>query len=117
MADTIWEAIDIKPFVYSRKALLTSTTTIFGQSDEDMEPTPVKSKGKPAATQKRKAVSNVQMLAPATPKKKKTVVPPPASKPKKLRKQVVLSDIDPEDQIPLAVALTKKTLIPSAITT
>lgn len=58
MALTRWEAIDIKPFVYSRKALLTSTTTIFGSSDKDMEPTVAKPKAKPAG-QKRKATSVV----------------------------------------------------------
>lgn len=39
IVDTRWEAIVIKPFVYSRKALLTSTITIYGPGDEDMKPT------------------------------------------------------------------------------
>lgn len=39
MDDTRREAIDIKPFVYSHKALLTLTKPIFGPADTNMKPT------------------------------------------------------------------------------
>lgn len=62
MDDIRWEAIDIKSFIYSHKALLTSTKPFFGPPNSDMEPTVVKPKAKPVTT-KTKTTSNSQMPA------------------------------------------------------
>lgn len=112
--DTKWEVINIKPFVYSRKALLKLTKPIFCPPNSDMEPMVVKPKGKPAIT-KRKATSDSQMLAPAEIKKKKTAtstsviclaIPLAIPKMKRLRKKYATSD--DEDQIPLSTSLKRK---------
>lgn len=113
MPDTRWEAIDIKPFVYSWKVLLTATKPIFGPPDLDMEPIIVKTKAKPGAT-KRKATSDSQIPVPAEAKKKKSAtsssaipstIPLAAPKMKRLMKKHTLVD---EDQIPLSKSLKSK---------